>query len=452
MRWLKRDGKQNMHSLTNSWAGYAGIIGFLLAYMLVIFEEKIHLKKSKPVLLMGCLMWFFIGLYESMNGGSHAHEYIKDLIAEIGELFFFLLVAMTFINALEERHVFKSLRSWLIRCGMGFRKLYWATGAIAFVLSPLTDNMTTALLMATVALAVSDGNRRFVVPAFINIVVAANAGGAWSPFGDITTLMVWVGGKVQTQDFSYLMLPALVNWLVPALFMYYFVPKGYPQASDEVIVLKPGARFIVFLGVLTVATAVCFHQFLDLPPFLGMMLGLSLLMMKGFYLQKWGERKMRQANGEEIFVHPEHRFDIFRRIAMVEFDTLLFFFGVLVCVGGLQYMGYLFLVSKSLYGNLGFTKSNILIGIISAIVDNIPVMYAVLKMDPSMGIDQWLLITLTAGVGGSLLSIGSAAGVAVMGVDRKNYTFLSHLRWSPVIAMGYMASIGAWWVVTQNLR
>jgi Na+/H+ antiporter NhaD/arsenite permease-like protein len=105
-----------------------------------------------------------------------------------------------------------------------------------------------------------------------------------------------------------------------------------------------------------------------------------------------------------------------------------------------------------MYGNLGPTISNILVGVISAVVDNIPVMYAVLKMDPTMGLDQWLLLTLTAGTGGSLLSVGSAAGVAVMGVDRKNYTFMSHVKWIPAIAAGYIASIGAWYLVTMGLR
>ena len=131
---------------------------------------------------------------------------------------------------------------------------------------------------------------------------------------------------------------------------------------------------------------------------------------------------------------------------------LLFFFGVLTAVGALQYLGYLALVSEGLYEKIGPTWSNVAVGILSAIVDNIPVMYGVLKMDPAMGLDQWLLITLTTGTGGSLLSVGSAAGVAVMGVDRKNYTFMSHLKWAPVIALGYAAGIGAWWLVTAGLR
>ena len=451
-----------MQNLAGTWAGYAALIGFILAYTLVVFEEKIHMRKSKPVVLIGCIMWAIIGIYEAKHGGGHAHEHIRELIGEIGELFFFLLVAMTYINALDERNVFQCLRAWLLGRGFGFRKLFWATGVITFFLSPLADNLTSALLMATVALAVSNGNRAFIVPAFVNIIVAANAGGAWSPFGDITTLMVWTAGKVETQMFAYLMIPSLVNWIIPALIMYPFVPDEYPKAGDEEIKLKTGAKAIIVLGILTITTAVSFHQFLHLPPFLGMMLGLGLLMFLGFYLKKAGRHLRRKKTSTEGMGanenkkkenrRREERFDFFTKVEGVEFDTLLFFFGVLTAVGALQYIGYLAIVSENMYGTLGPTISNVLVGVLSAIVDNIPVMFAVLKMDPAMGLDQWLLITLTTGTGGSLLSVGSAAGVAVMGVDRQNYTFMSHLKWIPAIALGYLASIGAWWFVTMGLR
>lgn len=441
-----------MGNLTTTWAGYACLISFVFAYILVIFEEKIHMRKSKPVVFIGCFMWALIGIYEAQLGDGHAHDFVKELIAEIGELFFFLLAAMTYINTMDERNVFQALRGWLLRRGMGFKKLFWVTGLITFFLSPLADNLTSALLMSTVALAVSGGNRKFIVPAFVNIIVAANAGGAWSPFGDITTLMVWTAGNVQTQEFAYLMIPSVVNWIVPALIMYPFVPNEKPVGNSEVVPLKPGAKVIIGLGIGTIATAVSFHQFLHLPPFMGMMLGLGALMIFGFYLKRWGDQAYLQDMGIPKDRRTRPRFDIFKKVEGVEFDTLLFFFGVLTAVGALQYIGYLAMTSENLYGTLGPTTSNIIVGVLSAIVDNIPVMYAVLKMDPTMGLDQWLLITLTCGVGGSLLSVGSAAGVAVMGVDRENYTFMSHLKWAPAIAAGYFVSILAWWLVTGDLR
>ena len=440
-----------METMTTAWVGYLSLIIFVLGYFLVVVEEKIHMRKSKPVILAGCLMWFFIGLYEALHGhgSGQAHDYVKHLIAEIGELFFFLLAAMTYIDTLAERNVFNSLRSWLLRKGLGFRSLFWVTGTITFFLSPLADNLTSALLMSTVALAVSGGNSKFIVLAFINIVVAANAGGAWSPFGDITTLMVWTSGKVETLQFAYLMIPSLVNWIVPATCMYFFIPNEIPESLSDEIHLKPGAKTIIVMGICTIATAISFHQFFHLPPFLGMMLGLGALMLFGYYLKRWGDREMGIS---ERLVGENRHFDIFHKIAAVEFDTLLFFFGVLTAVGALQYLGYLALISENLYEGIGPTWSNIIVGILSAIVDNIPVMFAVLRMNPEMGIDQWLLVTLTAGVGGSLLSVGSAAGVAVMGVDRKNYTFFSHLKWSWAIGLGYAASILSWYWVTGSLR
>ena len=430
--------------MISAWVGYAALLIFVTSYLLVILEEKIHLRKSKPVLLAGTAIWMLIGIYVASNPGASDHipeEAVKHLVIEIGELFFFLFAAMTYINALTERNVFEALRTWLLKKKMSYRALFLATGAITFCLSPIADNLTSALLMATVVSAVGGTNKKFIALAFVNIIVAANAGGAWSPFGDITTLMVWTAGRVETTQFAYILLPSIINWLVVAACMYPFVSKEVPEGDVENVTMKTGAKRTIFLGVCTIATAVSFHQFLHLPPFMGMMMGLGLLMALGFWL------KISDNNGDS-----SRKFDIFKKIEKVEFDTLLFFFGVIMGVGGLQYIGYLALAGQYSYGMLGDTTSNILVGIVSAIVDNIPVMFAVLQMGPEMGLDQWLLVTLTAGVGGSMLSIGSAAGVAVMGVRRDAYTFMTHLKWTPVIGLSYAASIGVWYLVTGSLR
>jgi Na+/H+ antiporter NhaD/arsenite permease-like protein len=144
-------------------------------------------------------------------------------------------------------------------------------------------------------------------------------------------------------------------------------------------------------------------------------------------------------------------FDVFKNVAKAEWDTLLFFYGIILCVGGLGFIGYLTLVSQVLYVEWGATFANVMVGILSAIVDNIPVMFAVLSMMPDMSHGQWLLVTLTAGTGGSLLSIGSAAGVAVMGQAKGMYTFIGHLKWTPVIALGYAAAIYAHFLINGSL-
>ena len=301
----------------------------------------------------------------------------------------------------------------------------------------MLDNLTTALLMSAVILSVGADSPKFVVLAFINLVVAANAGGAFCPFGDITTLMVWQKGIVDFQTFFLLFIPSVVNFLVPAAIMHFAIPDVVPQAIGEKVAMRRGAKRIMLLFLLTIVTAVSFHNFLHLPPVLGMMTGLAYLKIFAYFLKKTGEKTMLRDEPIEDAMP----FDIYRKLARAEWDTLMFFYGVVLCVGGLGFIGYLALISEFIYIDLGPTTANILIGLLSAIVDNIPVMFAVLSMQPDMAQGQWLLVTLTAGVGGSLLSIGSAAGVALMGQSKGMYTFASHLKWTWAVALGYAASI-----------
>jgi Na+/H+ antiporter NhaD/arsenite permease-like protein len=579
--------------LSASFYGYLSVAIFILAYSLVPLENNIHLLKSKPVLVAAGLIWILVALaFNEIGASEQAHNAIKHAIIEYAELFLFLLVAMTYINALEDRNVFQALRAYLVSRGYSLRKVFWVTGTLAFLISPIADNLTTALLMGAVVMAVGGKNIRFVSIACINVVVAANAGGAFSPFGDITTLMVWQKGKVEFLQFLPLFVPSLVNWLVPAVIMHFAIPNEIPEGSQEKSFMKMGAKVMIVLFLATIVTAVCFHSFLHLPPAAGMMFGLGYLGMYSFYLKKvegrtimadsiFGGRRDTHPNplnvlqtfGKDIGEHlndqpypafmidkeknvthwntaledltgikademigtkdhwkgfykelrptladavledesgagvrqhyhnhyrenpmgdksydaanyfenvgnsgagaylmfsaapvvddngeivgavelledmTERReevkeFDVMERVSRAEWDTLLFFYGVIMCVAGLSQFGYMAIVSELMYNDLGPTWANSLVGVLSAIVDNIPVMFAVLTMDPAMSLGQWQLVTLTAGVGGSMLAIGSAAGVALLGTARGVYTFASHLKWTPAIALGYVASIG----------
>ena len=431
-----------MIDLTSHWTGFLALAVFVAAYALVIFEESTRMRKSKPVMLAAGLIWALIGLaYVRAGKGGVAHEQAREMIGEYGELFLFLLVAITYVNTLEERRTFAVLRAWLVNKGLGYRQLFWLTGAIAFPLSAVLDNLTTALIMGAVVMSVGAESRRFVALGCINIVVAANAGGAFSPFGDITTLMVWQKGKLSFFDFFVLFVPSLLNWLIPAALMHMGVPAASPAPRTDRVNLKPGTRGVIVLFAATIATAVCFKNFLDLPPALGMMLGLGYLQMWSYFLQRKGHRR----NDADMVL------DSFAQVQRVEWDTLLFFFGIIFAVGGLGVLGYLALASEYLYAGLGPTPANIIIGLLSAIVDNIPLMFAVLTMDPQMAQGQWLLITLTCGVGGSLLSIGSAAGVALMGQAHGIYTFSSHLKWSWAVAAGYAVSVAAHMLINASL-
>jgi len=446
--WAMEAPEPHSVDLTGSAVGFTCLALFVAAYALVVGEEWIGIRKSVPVLIAAGVIWLLIGItYQGLGEKHLAGELVRHSLLEYGELLLFLLVAMTYINTLEERNVFDALHSWLVSRGFSLRKVFWLTGLLAFFISPIADNMTTALVMASVAMAVGHSHPKFVVLACINIVIAANAGGAWSPFGDITTLMVWQKGVLTATEFLDLLLPSVVNWLVPAAIMSFAVPNTVPGALEAASRIKQGGLVVIALFIGTIAFTVCLHSFLHLPPVVGMMAGLGVLKLFGSYLTRVEvhQRSMLESGlCQTDTADPATGtgpFNIFQQVARAEWDTLLFFYGIILCVGGLGTLGYLALGSQVMYGELGPTTANIIVGLASAIIDNIPVMYAVLTMYPSMDDGQWLLVTLTAGVGGSLLSIGSAAGVAVMGQAHGVYTFFAHLRWSWAILLGYVCSI-----------
>ncbi len=465
-------GDSHSFNLTTSVYGCIAIIIFVAAYALIISEETIHLRKSKPAVVAAGVIWIMVAIAYNGAGETHlAEELVRHNLLEFVELFLFLLAAMTFINTMEERGIFNLLRVKLVSSGFSFRKIFWITGLLAFFMSPVADNLTTALLMAAVVTAVGGGNIRFVSVACINVVVAANSGGAFSPFGDITTLMVWQAGLVQFQEFFVLFIPSLVNWLVTAGILSMAISNEKPEAISEEAEVKYGGWIVVGLFIFTIAMAVCFHNFLHLPPVVGMMTGLGILKLFGYYLQIRDTSYMNGKTSKDLVSSDGHMFqqshntdfdrrqtdrrkdvpdkpyDIYHNLQRAEWDTLIFFYGIILCVGGLGAFGYLALMSELMYVDLGPTAANVIVGFASALVDNIPVMFAVLAMSPEMSQGQWLLVTLTAGVGGSMLSIGSAAGVAVMGQARGVYTFFSHLKWSWAIMIGYFAAVAVhFWV------
>ncbi len=440
--------------LTYTLPGVIVLTIFVIAYVFVIGEEFLHIRKSKPMLLAAGIIWIVLGwIYTNHGIPIEAEEAFNHNLLEYAQLLLFLLVAMTYINAMEERGIFDRIRVWMLSKGMSLRSLFWLTGILAFLISSFANNLTTAMLMCAIVLKVAHDNPKFINIACINIVVAANAGGVFSPFGDITTLMIWQAGLVKFEQFIVLFVPAVVNFMVPALIMSFFISnsKNAPLLDHDVTV-KRGAKRIILMFFFTIATAVMCHSWLSMPPVLGMMLGLGYLQLLGFYLrftlpkslQK--KRDIAERNNDEAALKKLGNivpFDVFEKISRAEWDTLLFFYGVVMCVGGLAFMGYLAYVSEAMYTNWEPLYANILVGVLSAIIDNIPVVFAVLSMAPNMDLTQWLLVTMTAGVGGSLLSIGSAAGVALMGQTKGVYSFMGHMRWSWAIALGYGLSIYA---------
>ena len=435
--------------LSTTWVGILSLIVFVVGYYFIATEDKYHVNKAKPALFAGTGIFMLIGLYIATTGdkamGDHLHHEINHLIVEISEIFFFLFVAMTYIEAMIDRGVFSALRFNLVSKGYDYKKLFWVTGFLAFFISPVADNLTTALILSTVLITIDKDKKEFLVPSAINIVVAANAGGAWSPFGDITTLMVWVDGRADFAEFLFLFPAAFTGWMVTAFLLSRFVPKGTPpfSADEKKAEILEGGQQIIGLFALTIVLAVLSHQLLHLPAMWGMMFGLAILKLYVYFLNKKNRHNDDETDSEKI--------NAFSWIAKIENDTLLFFFGILAAVGGLHFLGFLEYFT-ALYDSFGATAVNIGVGFLSAVVDNVPVMSAVLKANPNMGAsameiqEQWMLVTMTAGVGGSLISFGSAAGVGVMGKLHGIYTFASHMKLAWTVLVGYIVSVSIWYI------
>jgi Na+/H+ antiporter NhaD/arsenite permease-like protein len=461
LAWADAESATQTLNLTKHWVGYLAIGIFAIAYLLAMTEEVTELNKSKPMVLAASLIWAFIaGIYVNNGMSEQAGHAFRACLEGYAELFLFIMVSMAYLNAMEDRGVFDNLRVWLLSKGFSYRKLFWITGVMSFFMSSICNNLTTALLMGAVIAAMGKDNRKFVTLACINVVVATNAGGSFSPFGDITTLLVWQSGVVPFKDFYSLFIPAVVNFALPAIIMHFWIPKQQPAAVGKAPKMKRGAMTMIVLFLLTIVTAVCFENLLKLPPAAGMLAGLTYLKFLGFYLQKTADK-----HGGKIsdFAHvyklfnvavpnpkPSQKFDVFKSVATLEWDTLLFFYGVMISVGGLSFIGYLTMASDVLYVGMDPTIANIVVGILSAFIDNGTIMFAVLTMHPDISQGQWLLVTLTAGVGGSLLAIGSAAGVGLMGQMKGLYTFSAHLKWMPVILIGFMGSIATHFLINGS--
>ncbi len=431
--------------LTHHVVGYLAAALTIIAYIAAMSEDVIALKKSKPMVFSAALVWFAICIYYAMHGQAKVASlaFESNLLAYI-ELLLFILVSMTYLNTMTERGIFDGLRILLLNKQYSYRQLFWITGGLAFVLSMVINGLTVALLMGAIVVAVGKDQPKFIAIACLNVVIAANAGGTVSPLGGISTLFVWQHKILHFSEFFALMIPCVINFLVPASMMYFSVPKETPNVTQQKIWLKRGSKRIIFLFVLTLAITVSSNVLLELPPAAGMMAGLGLLQMFSYFLVK-SEKEEFQNTANEV-----ETFDIFKSIGDIDWDTLLFFYGAMMIIGAVGFVGYLDTIAHFLFAEMNVTVANIMIGLSSAFVDNGTLMFAVLSMHPDISDGQWLLLTLTLGVGGSLLSIGSAPGVGLLG-QVKEYTFGFHLRWMPAILLGYFLSIAAhFWVNAVN--
>lgn len=404
------------------------LILFCVCYILVMFEELIKFKKSEVTIFFSILILIIVAFFSTGNL-DYINKSLNKFLLEYCELFLFLFVAMIYINSLKKLYFFDFIKELIFSKNLSYKKIYFLTGFLSFFISPIADNLTTALLMTSVILSIECKNTSFINLSCINIVMAANAGGVFSPFGDITTLMIWQSGLLDFFIFFKLFIPAFISFLVPSIIMSFYIPVYEKLESVKPSCAKFKLNFdskcVIFLFLITIFFAVLFQSCFKIPSVFGMMFGLSLLQF--FFIFK--------------------KITLSTQIAQIEWDTLLFFYGIMLCISMLDFVGILKNIADFLYLNNFFsfynnhTYANILIGFLSAIIDNIPITFAIINMNLDMNDGQWLLLTYTVATGGSLLSIGSAAGIAVMGKAKNNYTFYSHFKWSGVIFIGYICGI-----------
>ncbi|GHF89996.1 sodium:proton antiporter NhaD [Thalassotalea marina] len=406
-----------MHSLI--------IVFAVLALLFVIFEEVVHINKAKSTLFFGCLTWLVLYMFP---GSPYSHENVTESLnenlLEIATLWLFLMSAMTFVAYLNSRGFISGLVQRTLPAQMSERKLLIYLGIIAFLFSSLADNVTATLVsVAVIAQLKIAAKKRLKYAALI--IFAVNSGGVSLITGDVTTLMIFLAGKVSIVSLLQLIAPALAG-VVCLAFLLSISMKDTIELNVETKPLLLVDKVIAIIFMLTIFSTLAFNVIFDVPPVLTFMFGLSIMLLCGHFMH-W----------------PKTNTNVLNYIREIEFDTLLFFLGILLIVGGLKKLEVLDNIHL-IYEHLPVSVANFILGISSSLIDNVPLTAAVLKANIEMPNSQWLPLTYAVGVGGSLLIIGSAAGIIAMS-KIKELTFISYLRVFASLLLSY--SVGYWLTV-----
>lgn len=480
------------------------VVIFILGYTMIALEHPIKVEKAASALLLGSILWAIYALFsdqilslgysfswqetkemaetflhsikpgmtdnqfatspyrETVELAQSTSHFVKEELGhhlvEIAEILFFLFGAMTIVETIDQHQGFKVITDKIKTTNKV--KLLWILGFLTFFLSAALDNLTTTIVMvALLRKLISDKGTRWFFASII--VIAANAGGAWSPIGDVTTIMLWIGGQVTTVAIiTRVFIPSLVSMVIP-LFILSFVMKGSvtrPEvnSSDREFTTKGERIFILILGIGLLINVPVFKTLTHLPPYIGMLFGLGILWLTSEIMHRGKDEETRK------------KLTIFHIVKKVDTPTIFFFLGILIAVAALQSAGQLGLLAKYLDENLGSVYLiNIAIGALSSIVDNVPLVAGAMGMYPIASPEMlqvaadpeylkffvqdglfWEFLAYCAGTGGSMLIIGSAAGVAAMGLERIDFIwYMKKISWLAVI--GYLAGAGAYWVQAQ---
>lgn len=462
------------------------ILVFVLGYLAIALEHPLKIDKAAPALLIGSLVWVFymFGVEDILNMGFSSawkhhlnlyplenniegmrhflvHNQIIEHLGEISEILFFLLGAMTIVEIVDQHHGFKVITDKIKTTNKV--KLLWVLSFLTFFMSAALDNLTTTIVMvALLRKLIDDKQTRWFFASMI--VLAANAGGAWSPIGDVTTIMLWIGGQVTAMKIIVgVFLPSLVCMIVPLLIVS-FTQKGdvtRPDVDDNGDDLSSPfeQKLLLIMGILGLLFVPVFKTVTHLPPYMGMLLSLSII---------WATTEILHKNKDKEIKNKLRPMNILKK---VDTPTVFFFLGILSAVAALQSAGHLSIMAEKLDTALGnIYLIDIAIGILSAIVDNVPLVAGSMGMYPIANPETvamaanpeymqafvqdgtfWEFLAYTAGTGGSLLIIGSAAGVAAMGLEKID--FIWYMKKITLLAfVGYLAGAGTYYLQVLLLQ
>ncbi|MBL7900707.1 MAG: sodium:proton antiporter NhaD [Bacteroidia bacterium] len=418
------------------------VVLFILAYILIAVEHNININKAAIALVAGVFSWMLIMMYTPVH--ENVNESLSHHLSEISGILFFLMGAMTIVELIDAHDGFSIITQRLT--GLRSTRLIWILGALTFVLSALLDNLTTTILMVSLLTKLLPAGRlRLLYAGFV--VIAANAGGAWSPIGDVTTTMLWIGGQVSTtQLIQSLLIPSLINLLVPLFILQFIIKREKLYANLDLSEFKtpkkPSAdsQLILFMGLAILISVPLFKVFFHLPPYMGMLFGLGIM---------WCFTEILNGRKEEM---DKKNYSVSYALRNIDTSSILFFLGILLCIAALDLSGVLEVMSQHIDQAISNKNTVLLLtGFLSAIIDNVPLVAAYQGMyslnDFASDSSFWQLLAYSSGTGGSMLIIGSAAGVVAMGIEKITFSwYLKNMGW--MAGLGYLAGF-VYYVFTQ---
>ena len=418
------------------------IITFIISYSLIAFEHVVNINKAAIALFSGVLSWIFVMWFSSEP--HLLNEALMHHVSEISGILFFLMGAMTIVELIDAHNGFDVITHQLTKVKP--ISLLWLIAIVTFILSAVLDNLTTTILIVSLlSKLLPEGKIRLLFAGMV--VIAANAGGAFSPIGDVTTTMLWIGGQVTSVSLiKALLLPSVINLLIPLIVLYFIIKKQKLMNALVIPKIKmdslksSNSVFILITGLLVLIAVPVFKVVFHIPPFMGVLFGLGIM---------WCITEIKNGKRHDV---DKQNFSVAYALRNIDTPSILFFLGILLSISALQTSGVLTSLANSL--NSTFSSQNTILaltGFMSAIIDNVPLVAAYQGMYPiaDFPVDSsfWHLLAYSSGTGGSMLIIGSAAGVVAMGIEKISFGwYLKNI--SLLAVLGYLAGFGVYLIIS----